>query len=128
MLTSVLASLALFLCRLQFFAKFGFFMMITVFLSFVYASTFFVALLAVVGPERANGGGLTGDVLRCPCTRVRRIPAVAVQMTAASSPSAQEGEAGRGEQDDTARPPAAAATAEPSGVEEQRVGALATSN
>jgi hypothetical protein len=54
-LTTLLASLFLFGTTLQFFYKFGVFMMITVSFSLVYANFFFLPLLALVGPQGDTG-------------------------------------------------------------------------
>jgi hypothetical protein len=51
MLTSGLAAATLFLCTLQFFSKFGFFLLVTVVASWVLASCFFMTLMHVIGPD-----------------------------------------------------------------------------
>lgn len=51
MITSVGASLMLFATTLQFFAKFGGFLLMTVAFSWVWANFFFMSLMATVGPE-----------------------------------------------------------------------------
>jgi predicted RND superfamily exporter protein len=51
MLTSGLAAATLFLCQLQFFSKFGFFLLVTVVASWIMASCFFMTILHVVGPD-----------------------------------------------------------------------------
>jgi len=51
MLTSGLAAATLFLCTLQFFSKFGFFLLVTVVASWVLASCFFMTVMHVVGPD-----------------------------------------------------------------------------
>jgi len=50
--TSLGASFMLFICQFQYFAKFGFFMFLTIFLSFLYVFLFFVPLLAMIGPDK----------------------------------------------------------------------------
>merc|ERR1712037_997123 len=50
--TSLGASFMLFICQFQYFAKFGFFMFLTIFLSFLYVFLFFVPLLAIIGPDK----------------------------------------------------------------------------
>lgn len=52
MATSFLASLALFQCNLQFFAKFGTFLLFTVTSSWLWSNLLFMPLLAQFGPER----------------------------------------------------------------------------
>ena len=54
MITSVLASGALFLCLIQFFSKFGFFLMNTVSWSWIWANGFFVTLMYLVGPDETT--------------------------------------------------------------------------
>lgn len=51
MFTSFLASIPLFFCSLQFFAKFGTFLCSTVVFSWIWANFFFMSLLATMGPE-----------------------------------------------------------------------------
>merc|ERR1719265_2395884 len=51
-ITSLGASFMLFLCQFQYFAKFGFFMFLTIFLSFAYVFLFFAPLLAIIGPDK----------------------------------------------------------------------------
>merc|ERR1711907_273681 len=51
MLTSLLASLALLVCVLQFFAKFGFFLIFTVCWAWVWGNFFFMSLMFVFGPD-----------------------------------------------------------------------------
>merc|ERR1711907_42782 len=51
MLTSLLASLALLVCVLQFFAKFGFFLIFTVCWAWVWGNFFFMSLMFVLGPD-----------------------------------------------------------------------------
>ena len=49
MLTSIVASLPLFLCTITFFAKFGQFLCLTISFSWVFANFFFMSLLATFG-------------------------------------------------------------------------------
>jgi len=51
-ITSLGASFMLFICQFQYFAKFGFFMFLTIFLSFIYVFLFFAPLLAIIGPDK----------------------------------------------------------------------------
>merc|ERR1711988_322072 len=51
MLTSFLASLALLVCVLQFFAKFGFFLIFTVCWAWVWGNLFFMSLMFLLGPD-----------------------------------------------------------------------------
>jgi predicted RND superfamily exporter protein len=51
-ITSLGASFMLFICQFQYFAKFGFFMFVTIFMSFIYVFLFFVPLLAIIGPDK----------------------------------------------------------------------------
>ncbi len=51
MVTSVVAAIPLFLCTLQFFAKFGFFLMMTVIWSWVWAHMYFLVLMYFFGPD-----------------------------------------------------------------------------
>ena len=51
MITSVLASLPLFLCEIQFFAKFGTFLCFTILFSWTFANFGFMSLVATFGPE-----------------------------------------------------------------------------
>jgi len=52
MLTSVLASLPLFICQIVFFSKFGTFLCLTILCSWTFANFFFMSLLATVGRDR----------------------------------------------------------------------------
>jgi hypothetical protein len=61
MLTSVVASLPLFLCQIQFFASFGTFLCCTIAFSWVYANFFFMGLLASVNSEIGQIGAGHGD-------------------------------------------------------------------
>ena len=59
MITSVLASLPLFLCTITFFAKFGTFLCLTIGFSWIFANFGFMSLLASIGPQnRSRGTGL----------------------------------------------------------------------
>lgn len=51
MVTSVLAAMVLLTCSLQFFAKFGFFMVFTVVWAWLWGNCFFMAMLRLVGPD-----------------------------------------------------------------------------
>eukprot|EP00747_Dinoflagellata_sp_TGD_P029568 gnl/TRDRNA2_/TRDRNA2_133990_c0_seq1.p1 gnl/TRDRNA2_/TRDRNA2_133990_c0~~gnl/TRDRNA2_/TRDRNA2_133990_c0_seq1.p1 ORF type:complete len:572 (+),score=101.91 gnl/TRDRNA2_/TRDRNA2_133990_c0_seq1:33-1748(+) len=53
MVTSVLAAIALLLCSLQFFAKFGFFLIFTVVWSWIWGNAFFMSLMYLVGPDES---------------------------------------------------------------------------
>jgi len=61
--TSVLASLSLFQCAVQFFSKFGVFLLTTVFSAYLWSNLFFMSLLALVGPQtNPRTGKLSGDI------------------------------------------------------------------
>jgi predicted RND superfamily exporter protein len=51
MITSVLAAFALLLCSLQFFAKFGFFLIFTVIWAWIWGCSFFMSLMYTIGPD-----------------------------------------------------------------------------
>merc|ERR1711907_548226 len=51
MLTSASAAFALLLCQLQFFAKFGVFLLLTVSISWLWANLAFLAAMAIFGPD-----------------------------------------------------------------------------
>merc|ERR1712100_653204 len=51
MLTSFLAALALLMCTLQFFSKFGFFLIFTVCWAWVWGNFFFMSLMFLLGPD-----------------------------------------------------------------------------
>merc|ERR1712080_361146 len=53
MLTSLLASLALLVCTLQFFAKFGFFLIFTVCWAWVWGNFFFMSVMFWCGPDES---------------------------------------------------------------------------
>lgn len=57
MMTSVGAAVILFLCQLQFFAKFGAFLCSTIAFSWIWANFFFMALLAAFGPVSKQSTG-----------------------------------------------------------------------
>jgi len=52
MITSVLASLPLFACNLQFFAKFGTFLCLTILFSWVFANFGFMSIIATIGGDK----------------------------------------------------------------------------
>merc|ERR1712066_801564 len=52
MVTSVLAAMVLLTCSLQFFAKFGFFLIFTVIWAWLWGNCFFMCLMRLVGPEK----------------------------------------------------------------------------
>jgi len=52
-LTSVLAAIVLLFCTLQFFAKFGFFLIFTVSWSWVWGNFFFMSLMRLIGPDES---------------------------------------------------------------------------
>merc|ERR1712149_161501 len=54
MLTSASAAVALMLCQLQFFHKFGVFLILTVSISWVWANIAFMASMAVFGPDSST--------------------------------------------------------------------------
>jgi len=54
MVTSVLAALALLTCNLQFFAKFGFFLICTVIWAWLWGNCFFMCLMRLVGPDNTT--------------------------------------------------------------------------
>jgi len=56
MITSVLASLPLFLCQLQFFAKFGTFLCLTILFSWLFANFGFMGVLATIGGDKERPG------------------------------------------------------------------------
>jgi hypothetical protein len=51
MLTSVLAAMVLLFCSLQFFAKFGFFLIFTVSWAWIWGNFFFMSIMRCVGPD-----------------------------------------------------------------------------
>jgi len=61
MCTSVLASLPLFLCNLQFFAKFGTFLCLTIAFSWIFANFGFMSILATVGTEKIDPAKKPGE-------------------------------------------------------------------
>jgi len=54
MVTSVLAAGVLVTCSLQFFAKFGFFLIVTVMAAWVWSNFFFMSLMRIFGPDDAT--------------------------------------------------------------------------
>eukprot|EP00931_Biecheleriopsis_adriatica_P072685 TRINITY_DN47102_c0_g1_i1.p1 TRINITY_DN47102_c0_g1~~TRINITY_DN47102_c0_g1_i1.p1 ORF type:complete len:1116 (-),score=235.19 TRINITY_DN47102_c0_g1_i1:84-3431(-) len=52
MVTSVLASAVLLTCSLQFFAKFGFFMIFTVIWAWLWGNCFFMCVVRLIGPDK----------------------------------------------------------------------------
>jgi len=50
-LTSVLAASVLLLCTLQFFAKFGFFLIFTVIWAWIWGNFFFMSVMYLIGPD-----------------------------------------------------------------------------
>jgi len=51
MVSSVLAGVVLFTCSLQFFAKFGFFLLFTVILAWLWGNCFFMCIMKLIGPD-----------------------------------------------------------------------------
>merc|ERR1711959_348442 len=62
MLTSASAAIALLLCQLQFFAKFGVFLLLTVSGSWVWANFGFLAAMALFGPDPSTPRCLTAPL------------------------------------------------------------------
>merc|ERR1711881_659915 len=54
MLTSASAAVALMLCQLQFFYKFGVFLILTVSISWIWANVAFMASMALLGPDNST--------------------------------------------------------------------------
>merc|ERR1711881_400881 len=54
MLTSASAAVALMMCQLQFFHKFGVFLMLTVSMSWIWANVAFMASMALFGPDSST--------------------------------------------------------------------------
>jgi len=54
MVTSVLAALVLLTCSLQFFAKFGFFLIFTVIWAWIWGNCFFMCLMRLIGPDAST--------------------------------------------------------------------------
>merc|ERR1712017_34289 len=54
MLTSASAAVALMFCQLQFFHKFGVFLILTVLLSWLWANLGFLAAMAIFGPDETT--------------------------------------------------------------------------
>merc|ERR1712023_462384 len=68
MLTSASAAVALMLCQLQFFYKFGVFLILTVSISWIWANVAFMASMALFGPDSS-----TPSWLQVPASLVARI-------------------------------------------------------
>merc|ERR1711907_897621 len=68
MLTSASAAIALMFCQLQFFHKFGVFLILTVLLSWLWANMGFLAAMAAFGPDDS-----TPDWLQVPAAWIPRI-------------------------------------------------------
>jgi len=68
MLTSASAAVALMLCQLQFFHKFGVFLILTVSISWVWANVAFMASMALFGPDSS-----TPSWLQVPATMIAKI-------------------------------------------------------
>merc|ERR1712100_48033 len=68
MLTSASAAVALMLCQLQFFHKFGVFLILTVSISWVWANVAFMASMALFGPDSS-----TPSWLQVPASLVAKI-------------------------------------------------------
>jgi len=68
MLTSASAAIALMICQLQFFHKFGVFLMLTVSISWIWANIGFMASMALFGPDDS-----TPSWLQVPASMVARI-------------------------------------------------------
>merc|ERR1711998_474596 len=68
MLTSASAAVALMLCQLQFFHKFGVFLILTVSMSWVWANVAFMASMALFGPDSS-----TPSWLQVPASMIARI-------------------------------------------------------
>merc|ERR1711959_495791 len=68
MLTSASAAIALMLCQLQFFHKFGVFLILTVSISWVWANVAFMASMALFGPDSS-----TPSWLQVPATMIAKI-------------------------------------------------------
>merc|ERR1712159_231451 len=71
MLTSASAALALLMCQLQFFAKFGTFLLLTVLFSWLWANLCFMAMMALFGPDDSTPQWLQNPlsliILKVPC-------------------------------------------------------------
>merc|ERR1712007_54496 len=74
MITSVLAAAVLLTCTLQFFAKFGFFLIFTVIWAWLWGNCFFMCLMRLIGPEKDTHWllQLPHSVLHngLPCTKI----------------------------------------------------------
>jgi len=68
MLTSASAAVALMICQLQFFHKFGVFLMLTVSISWIWANVGFMASMALFGPDVS-----TPSWLQVPASMIAKI-------------------------------------------------------
>merc|ERR1711907_235464 len=68
MVTSASAAVALMICQLQFFYKFGVFLMLTVSISWIWANVAFMAAMSLFGPESS-----TPSWLQVPATMIAKI-------------------------------------------------------
>merc|ERR1711869_104343 len=68
MLTSASAAVALMICQLQFFHKFGVFLMLTVSISWIWANVGFMASMALFGPDDS-----TPSWLQVPASMIAKI-------------------------------------------------------
>merc|ERR1712097_147895 len=68
MLTSASAAIALMMCQLQFFHKFGVFLMLTVSISWFWANVGFMASMALLGPDVS-----TASWLQVPASMIAKI-------------------------------------------------------
>eukprot|EP01009_Symbiontida_sp_KSa7_P005359 NODE_2310_length_487_cov_529.223744_g1894_i0.p1 GENE.NODE_2310_length_487_cov_529.223744_g1894_i0~~NODE_2310_length_487_cov_529.223744_g1894_i0.p1 ORF type:complete len:117 (-),score=0.37 NODE_2310_length_487_cov_529.223744_g1894_i0:105-455(-) len=53
--STLCSSFVLFFCKMSFFYKFGVFMFINIFLSYIWANGFFITLCMIIGPEYVQG-------------------------------------------------------------------------
>jgi len=73
MVSSVLAGVVLLSCALQFFAKFGFFLLFTVVLAWLWGNCFFMCIMNLIGPD-SNTFWLfqvPGSILSSTCKALR---------------------------------------------------------
>lgn len=77
MTTSVLAAAVLLTCSLQFFAKFGFFLIVTVVAAWIWGNCFFMSIMRMIGPDDATPWllKLPGSALHSCCRRSSIEPA-----------------------------------------------------
>merc|ERR1711988_834929 len=68
MLTSASAAVALMICQLQFFYKFGVFLMLTVSISWIWANVCFMGSMALFGPDVS-----TPSWLQVPASMIAKI-------------------------------------------------------